>query len=153
VGVSVPDGSLTTSPHGDYILFANTWPEADFISYDPFTYKGLIDILKFTEKHGDKITKEVVFNQVGVSLENSSYVSLIGRGIVHPDLTRMWVRISTAVAQKARATVAVFFLPTLLFIYNTRMLERMYEDAIVHILKNGRTEFAYTMKEINNPTK
>jgi len=50
---------------------------------------------------------------------------LIGNGIVHPDLPKMWVRASTAVVQKAKATVAVFFLPTLLFIYNTRMLEKL----------------------------
>jgi len=54
VGVSVPDGSLTKSPHGEHILFANTWPEVDFISYDPFTYRGLMDILRFTEKYEDE---------------------------------------------------------------------------------------------------
>jgi len=62
VDVGVPDGSLTTSPHREHIRFANTRPEVDFISYDPFTYRELMDILRFTEKHGDKITKEVVFN-------------------------------------------------------------------------------------------
>jgi len=61
----------------------------------------------------------VVFNQVGVSLEGpNSCVSLISQGMVRPDFPRMWVRVSTAVAQKAWATAAVFFLPTLLFIYN-----------------------------------
>jgi len=47
--------------------------------------------------------------------------------MVYPDLPRIWVRASTAVAQKANATAAVFFLPSLLFIYNIRMLERLDE--------------------------
>jgi len=49
VSVSVLDGSLTTSPHGEYILFVNTRPEVDFISYDPFTYG---------RDNGDTIKKE-----------------------------------------------------------------------------------------------
>jgi len=44
MGVSVLDGSLTTSIHSKYILFVNTRPDVDFTSYEPFTYRELIDI-------------------------------------------------------------------------------------------------------------
>jgi len=63
---------LTTAKTSEGAGQTTTVGEGYFISYDPLTYRGLIDIVRFTEKHGDEITKEVVFNQVGVSLEGPS---------------------------------------------------------------------------------
>jgi len=62
-----------------------SWIKGDNIggSLDPsnifrhFPYRRHIDILRFTEKHGDKITMGVVFNQVGVSLGGPQFMYLL----------------------------------------------------------------------------